>query len=107
MNVPILHHLKCEPAPFEATRAGSKHAEIRKNDRGFQPGDFALLSKWIPSIEPGVDGHYTGENILIRFTHATHGPQHGIAEGYVMLSHEVIAMSGSGMQAVTSNTERL
>lgn len=88
---PAIHQLKTEAAHFEATERGDKRAEIRKNDRGYLPGDFLALAKWIPSDAPGIEGHYTGEVILVQITHALHGPQHGIAEGYVMLSHEALA----------------
>lgn len=37
---------------------GSKTFEVRKNDRGFQPGDIVDLQEWDPTIVSKQSEHY-------------------------------------------------
>lgn len=40
------HELKILPQFFCRVKDGSKTFEVRKNDRGFQPGDTVFLNEW-------------------------------------------------------------
>jgi hypothetical protein len=40
------HELKILPQYYCRVADGSKTFEIRKNDRGFQPGDVVVLREW-------------------------------------------------------------
>lgn len=44
----MTHHLKIWPQYFCRVEDGSKTFEVRKNDRGFQPGDTVVLNEWNP-----------------------------------------------------------
>ena len=55
------HELKTWPVYFQATWAGAKFFEIRKNDRDFKINDEIVLKEFIP--ENGADGEYTGREI--------------------------------------------
>lgn len=44
------HDLKIEPQYYCRVADGSKTFEVRKNDRGFQPGDTVLLKEWDPTV---------------------------------------------------------
>lgn len=41
----MIHQLKCEKEYFQAIINGDKTFEVRKNDRGFQTGDFLALNE--------------------------------------------------------------
>lgn len=42
----MTHELKILPQYFCRVEDGSKTFEVRKNDRGFQPGDTVVLNKY-------------------------------------------------------------
>ena len=42
----MIHALKTKPAYFEASAAGIKGFEVRKNDRPYSPGDYVALNEW-------------------------------------------------------------
>lgn len=44
------HELKIWPQYFCRVKDGSKTFEVRKNDRGFQPGDEVNLREWDPQL---------------------------------------------------------
>jgi hypothetical protein len=59
------HELKIWPQYFCRVLDGSKTFEVRKNDRGFQPGDHVVLHEYDPNIEweednglPGLAGNW-------------------------------------------------
>ncbi|WP_397537824.1 ASCH/PUA domain-containing protein [Rummeliibacillus pycnus] len=60
----ITHSLKILPKYFAAVISGNKTFEIRKNDRGFQEGDFIVLREW-----NGME--FTGGEIAKRITYIT------------------------------------
>lgn len=77
----MTHKLKIWPQYFCHVADGSKTFEVRKNDRGFQPGDIVILQEWNPeeiididkrSGVPGMTnygyeyGDYTGKEISFR-----------------------------------------
>jgi len=85
-----LHLLKCWPDAFEAVCAGTKTAEWRRDDRGFEVGDELCLDEFIPpELGPKggpPDGRFTGRHLSVRVTHILRAPKHGVPEGFVMLS---------------------
>ena len=56
----MTHELKIYPQYYCRVADGSKTFEVRKNDRGFQPGDFVILREFDPtrqyvtSDSPGI-----------------------------------------------------
>ena len=49
------HDLKIWPQYFQRVKDGSKTFEVRKNDRGYQPGDEVVLREYDPQQEdPGT-----------------------------------------------------
>ncbi len=44
----MIHHLKILPQYYCRVADGSKTFEVRKNDRGFQPGDLVTLKEFNP-----------------------------------------------------------
>jgi hypothetical protein len=48
----VKHDLKIWPQYFCRVADGSKTFEVRKNDRGFQPGDEVELREWDPEAKP-------------------------------------------------------
>jgi len=75
------HELKCEPKHFAPLLFEIKKAEIRKNDRDYKAGDRLLLREYDPKT-----GKYTCQTLNRKITHVTAGGQHGIQDGYVLLS---------------------
>lgn len=78
---PICHVLKTWPEPFAALWTGSKTAEFRRDDRGFQPGDRLELREYDPATET-----YRGRWIAATIGDIRRGDQYGIPDGYAMLS---------------------
>lgn len=73
-----LHELKTWPLYFKAVRDGRKTFEVRKEDRGFRPGDYLRLREWSPDTET-----YTGETVYARVPYVTSWMQR---EDYVVMS---------------------
>jgi hypothetical protein len=74
----VKHVLKIWPQYFCRAEDGSKTFEVRKNDRGFQPGDEVMLREYDPNKEIDLDerdgvpgmtsygnsyGDYTGKSL--------------------------------------------
>lgn len=76
-TTPGRHELKTWPVYFQALIDGIKTAEIRRDDRGFRPGDILWLREWSPG--------YTGREASASVTHITRDIE-GLADGFVMLS---------------------
>lgn len=93
-----IHELKCWPEEFQATLAGQKPYEIRKDDRRFEVFDVVHLREWDPyaylplsmHTEKITPGRYTGHECAAVITHITKGPAWEIPEGYVVLGLGVI-----------------
>lgn len=43
------HILKCWPNYWDAISDGEKNFDVRRDDRGFQKGDFLILQKFDPA----------------------------------------------------------
>lgn len=73
------HELKIRREFFNAVLDGAKTFEIRKNDRGFQPGDTVKLREIVPDpLE-----HYTGRACDFRIGYVTDFSQ---MPGFVVFS---------------------
>lgn len=78
-----IHDVKLLTAYFDDVRRGRKKAELRKNDRNYAVGDMLLLREY-----DGQD--YTGRKMLVQITHILQGCGFGLAEGYAVLSIELV-----------------
>jgi len=75
-----IHELKTIDPYFDAVRMGAKTFEIRKDDRGFQPGDLLVLRHWVP--ERG----YTGQHVEKVASYVMRDAERfGLAAGFVVL----------------------
>lgn len=74
------HELKTLPKYFEAVLEGKKRFELRKNDRGFQVGDYLWLREWTPG-----DG-YSGVEEVYQVTYMLKGGNYGLDKDYCILS---------------------
>lgn len=75
---PIAHKLKILPKYFAAVCAGTKRAELRKNDRDYRVGDVLILEEALPGSD------MTGKSVCVRITHVADVSDY--APGYVLLS---------------------
>ena len=82
-GVSLLHELKTWPDAFEAIEKGTKHHEIRKNDRRFIQGDLLQLREWDPSTEK-----YTGRERTVRVSYVSYGGAWGLPEDLCVMSIE-------------------
>jgi hypothetical protein len=79
------HILKTWPEPFTAVWAGTKHAELRRDDRDYRVNDHLILEEYDPESRI-----YSGRKIQAWITHVLPGGRFGLAEGYAMLSIDVL-----------------
>lgn len=84
----MIHALKIDPGYFEATQAGIKGFEVRKNDRPYNTGDFVALNEWNGE-------EYTGKCTLHKIVYILNDPQY-CKEGYVTLGLEPCAIRVRG-----------
>ncbi|TQR29413.1 DUF3850 domain-containing protein [Brevibacillus brevis] len=87
----MLHELKTWPKHFADVRAGIKTAELRLNDRNYQPGDVLVLREYDPEA-----AEYTGEVETRTITH--------VLEGEAWLQPGVVMLSMSGGERDASRT---
>jgi hypothetical protein len=78
-----IHELKCWPEYFAQIVNDTKTFEIRKDDRGFQVGDFLRLREWEPEVEQ-YSGRECTRQIVYIMGHSAIGPL--LASGYVCMS---------------------
>ena len=75
----MTHELKILPQYFEAVKYGAKTFELRKNDRGFQVGDFLKLKEC-------TSKNFTGRELLVEVTYVlTDTPTFGLKNGFAVL----------------------
>jgi hypothetical protein len=88
----VVHELKCDGNNFADICVKTKTAEIRKDDRCFEVGDYILLRRTtFTSNEMKNDGKpliYNGESAMLKITHIHSGV--GMEEWYVALSFVVL-----------------
>ena len=81
------HKLKIWPRWFEAVESGLKTFEIRRDDRGFQVGDFLLLEEYRNGV-----GEYTGRSITRQISYIARAgfdaEAFGLKEGFCVLGLE-------------------
>lgn len=63
------HELKVWPEFFEALADGSKPFEVRRDDRGYEVGDWLHLREWIKPSRDEIDGTYTGREVHRQVTY--------------------------------------
>lgn len=75
------HELKTWPDYWLSVESGAKPFEVRRNDRGFQPGDVLRLREWNPESE-----EYTGREVWRRVTYVLRDAERfGLQDGFVVL----------------------
>ena len=84
----MIHALKTAPVHFEASAAGVKGFEVRKNDRPYNAGDYVALNEW------NNEG-YTGRCTLHKIVYILSDPEY-CKEGYVVLGLEPCAIRTRG-----------
>jgi len=73
-----VHTLKTVRPYFQHVQRLAKTFEIRRDDRGFQPGDLLILAEW--------DGQFTGQDCAREVTYVLRdGEGFGVKPGYVVL----------------------
>lgn len=84
----MIHALKTAPVHFEASAAGVKGFEVRKNDRPYNAGDYVALNEW-------SNEGYTGRCTLHKIVYILSDPEY-CKEGYVVLGLEPCAIRTRG-----------
>ncbi len=98
MTIPLGHRqnphvLKSWPEPFRAMWFGRKQAEFRRNDRGFEQGQYVRFVEWEPK-----SGEFSGLAILSLITHIEEGPAFGVPLGFVVMTlHPVHFQDNEGI----------
>lgn len=74
------HYLKTETEYYKSVEFAVKRFELRKNDRGFQVGDFIVL-------EETINGVRTGRQMQPKkIRYILHGGKFGLDEDYCILN---------------------
>lgn len=60
------HHVKSWSHFFDAIKDGKKTHDLRKDDRGYEVGDYLVLQKY-----DFVSGKYTGDAVVAEITYIT------------------------------------
>jgi len=90
------HRLKTWSDYWLALESGAKTFEVRRNDRGFQPGDILVLQEWNPSSE-----EYTGRELRRRVTYVLRDAERfGLRDGFV-----VLGLADDGVSAGCASNE--
>lgn len=84
----MIHALKTAPKYFEASAAGVKGFEVRRNDRPYSIGDYVALNEW------SIEG-YTGRCTLHRIIYIL-ADEELCKEGYITLGLEPCAIRTRG-----------
>lgn len=76
-----VHRLKTWTDYWLALETGAKTFEVRRNDRGFQPGDTLILQEWNQRSE-----EYTGRELRRRIIYVLRDAEKfGLRDGFVVL----------------------
>lgn len=81
-----VHHLKCDPAPFEKVASGVKTYEIRKFDRDFMTGDVLVLAEFDRET-----GRYSGKKVRAKIVTMTVPGSYELPENVGVLGIELVA----------------
>ncbi len=79
------HELKIMPKYFLYVKWGIKKFELRKNDRGFEVGDYVKLREYNGKS-------YSGEFLWIKITYILdfeEGKEFGLSPGYCILGFKI------------------
>lgn len=79
------HELKTLPVPYQQVVDGEKTFEYRKDDRGFEVGDYLDLREY------GTDMRYTGRRAFVLVSSILRGGAFGVPEGYCVMSIVLLA----------------
>ncbi len=92
-----MHDLKTHPDYFEAVLHFTKNFEVRKNERGFSPGDILCLKEWDPTTET-----YTGRQLYRQVGYiASYSGMGLLQEGVVVMDlHRVLTRLRDAMPEV-------
>ena len=95
------HYLKTLAPYFDAVKAGYKTFEVRKNDRGFQPGDEVVLMRTTGKYIDDCDIErraMRGDADTLKFSIGwmLTGGQFGIEPGYVVFSLDPLEEKENG-----------
>lgn len=78
--LPKVHRVKSWPEQFRAVITGRKRFEMRRDDRGYQPGDTIELQEFAPEMNQlelvrshGVPGRLTGRTALYVIGYVSRG----------------------------------
>lgn len=91
----MTHALKTWPELYAALADGTKTADVRKNDRGFQVGDDVIFQEY-----DNKEKKYTGNEVKSTVTHILAGDQFGIGKHFCVLSFARIEPAGATYQEV-------
>lgn len=72
-----IHELKILPKYFEEVMNLNKKFELRKDDRGYQVGDFVLLKEFENGLYTGRESHCLKITYILR-----NCPEYGLEDGY-------------------------
>lgn len=79
-----IHELKSWPESFSRITDCSKRHDFRKDDRGFNAGDWLILREWDRDKQA-----FTGAVAIATVDHIDRGPDYGIPEGYCVMTVDV------------------
>jgi len=85
----MVHELKTDSAVFQDVMNCVKKFEIRKNDRGFQVGDYLWLRETAYTGAEMAQGEqliYTGGDVVVKVYHILNGPIYGLVDGWCIMS---------------------
>lgn len=75
----VEHRLKILPEYYDAVASGKKRFELRKDDRGYEVGDYIWLCEW-----DGED--FTGRCMTLQIRYILRNcPEYGLMDGYCIL----------------------
>lgn len=82
-----VHKVKCWIPYFDAIVAGDKKFDVRRDDRGYETGDYIQLEKYDPDHKCYVVDPDDGIPCAIekKIVYTLRGGQLGIERGYVVL----------------------
>ena len=90
MTAAVEHKLKTLAPYWDAIHRGEKLFEVRRDDKGFQKGDFLLLQKFDGKYyeTEGFEISAPIKTLRKKITYILTGGQFGIQPGYVVLGLE-------------------